>query len=143
VALAVALSWSSPRHAAAAEVVFKHPLDGAPVEVRLKPGEVETPALKQFKADGTNAYRGDPAALAAGKALYDANCQVCHNSDGSGKMGPPLIGGNFIYPQTADDVGMFAIIYAGASGAMQSFANRGMAQDDMLKIIAFVRSLDK
>ena len=76
-------------------------------------------------------------------SLIEQNCQVCHNSDGSGKMGPPLIGGNFIYPQTADDVGMFAIIYAGASGAMQSFANRGMAQDDMLKIIAFVRSLDK
>ena len=58
-------------------------------------------------------------------------------------MGPPLIGGNFIYPQTADDVGMFAIIYAGASGAMQSFAARGMTQDDMLKVIAYVRRLGK
>ncbi len=138
--------WSSGQAIAAAaeaKVVFKHPFDGAPVDVKLKPGEVETPALERFKADGTNVYRDDPAALADGKKLYNENCQVCHNTDGSGKMGPSLIGGNFIYPQTADDVGMFAIIYAGASGAMQSFASRGMAQDDMLKIIAYVRSLAK
>lgn len=143
-ALAVGL-WVSPPLAAAtdAKVVFKHPFDGAPVDVQLKPGEVETPALEQFKADGTNPYRGDAAALAEGKALYNQNCQVCHNTDGSGKMGPPLIGNNFIYPQAANDVGMFAIIYAGASGAMQSFASRGMTQDEMLKIIAYVRSLDK
>lgn len=137
--------WLSPSLAVAAEdkVVFKHALDGAPVDVQLKPGEAQTPALKQFKSDGTNPYRGDPAALADGKALYNQNCQVCHNTDGSGKMGPPLIGNNFIYPQAADDVGMFAIIYAGASGAMQSFSNRGMTQDEMLKIVAYVRSLDK
>ena len=38
---------------------------------------------------------------------------------------------------------MFSIIYGGASGAIQSFAKRGMAQDDMLKIIAYVRTLEK
>lgn len=125
------------------EVVFKHPFDGAPIDVQLKPGEVETPALKQFKTDGTNPYRGDTAALAEGKALYNQHCQVCHNPDGSGNMGPPLIGKDFIYPQSASDVGMFAIIYAGASGAMQAFSKRGMTQDEMLKIIAHVRSLAK
>jgi cytochrome c-L len=143
-AVAAALCLSAPLAAATdAKVVFKHPFDGAAVDVQLKPGEVETPALKRFKADGTNPYRDDPAALADGKVLYNENCQVCHNTDGSGKMGPPLIGNNFIYPQTANDVGMFAIIYAGASGAMQSFSNRGMTQDQMLKIIAYVRSLKK
>ena len=29
------------------------------------------------------------------------------------------------------------------AGAMQSFANRGMKQDEMLKIVAYVRRLDK
>jgi cytochrome c-L len=38
---------------------------------------------------------------------------------------------------------MFAMIYGGASGSMQSFRRRGMKQDEMLRIIAYVRTLDK
>lgn len=41
------------------------------------------------------------------------------------------------------DPGMFAILYSAASGAMQSFHCRGMKQDEMLRIIADVRALDK
>jgi cytochrome c-L len=133
----------APANAAQEKPVFKHALDGLPVDVPLKPGEEETPALKQFKSDGSNPYRGDIAAIAEGKTHYNRLCQVCHNADGSGKMGPPLIGDKFIYPQTGNDVGMFAIIYAGASGAMQAFSKRDLSQDDMLKVIAYVRSLDK
>jgi cytochrome c-L len=64
-------------------------------------------------------------------------------ADGTGKMGPTLVGKDVVYPQALTDPGMFSIIYGGASGAMQSFARRGMQQDPMLKIIAYVRSLDK
>ena len=38
---------------------------------------------------------------------------------------------------------MFEVIYAGAAGAMQSFFRRGMPQEEMLKIIAYVRTLKK
>jgi cytochrome c-L len=123
--------------------VFTHPLDGAPIQVPLKPGEIETPALKQFKETGENPYRGDAAAVADGKALYEQWCQVCHSADATGNMGPALVGKNHIYKQTSTDVGMFSIIYAGASGAMQPFSKRDLTQDGMLKIIAYVRSLDK
>ena len=41
------------------------------------------------------------------------------------------------------DVGMFEVVYGGASGAMQSFARRGLTQDQMLRIMAYVRSLKK
>lgn len=129
--------------AAADKPVFKHPVDGAPIETPLKAGETETPALKQFKETGSNVYRSNAAAVQSGKALYEQWCQTCHNSDASGRMGPPLIGGQYIYPQNATDAGMFATIYAGASGAMQPFSKRDLPQDDMLKIIAYIRSLDR
>jgi len=38
---------------------------------------------------------------------------------------------------------MFSIIYGGASGAMQSFHRRDTNQDKMLRIVAYVRTLEK
>jgi cytochrome c-L len=122
---------------------FKSPLDNSPMKFPLQAGEVETPAVKNFKVTGVNEYRGNADAIAEGKKLYTANCIVCHGADGTGKMGPTLVGKDVVYPQALTDPGMFSIIYGGASGAMQSFFRRGMQQDQMLKIIAYVRTLDK
>lgn len=129
--------------ALAEEIVFKHVLTGAPLDVKPRPNEVETEAVKTFKQTGKNPYIGDEQALAEGKKLYVAQCQACHLPDGSGRMGPSLITDNWIHKQSATDVGFFEILYGGASGAMQSFARRGMTQDQMLKVIAYTRSLKK
>ncbi len=122
--------------------VFVHPFDGAPIETPLEEGEAETPALKEFKETGVNPYRDQAEAVADGKRLYEQWCQVCHAADASGNMGPSLVDDKHVYAQTATDVGMFAIVYAGASGAMQGFSGR-ITQDDMLKLIAYVRSLGR
>jgi cytochrome c-L len=122
---------------------FKSALDGSPLEIKRQPGEVETPALKKFLETGVNDYRNDPDAIAQGKRLYTMTCAVCHGPDGTGRMGPTLVGKDLVYKQALSDPGMFSIIYAGASGAMQSFAKRGMKLEDMMKVIAYVRTLDK
>ena len=124
-------------------IVFRHVLDNSPLDVKPRPNEVETDAVKRFKETGKNPYNGDQAALAEGKKIYQTNCQACHLPDGSGRIGPSLIDGNWKYERAATDVGMFEIVYGGASGAMQSFARRGMTQDQMLKVMAYVRSLKK
>lgn len=122
---------------------FKSPVDGSPIDFKPRPNEVETPVVKEFKATGVNAYRDKADAIADGKKLYTTNCVVCHGADGTGKMGPTLVGKDVVYKQTVTDPGMFSIIYGGAMGAMQSFSRRGMTQDQMLKIIAYVRTLEK
>jgi cytochrome c-L len=127
----------------AAQIVFRHALDNSALEVKPRAGEVETDAVKDFKSTGKNPYDGQEQALADGRKLYQTNCQACHLPDGSGRMGPSLISDKWIRERAATDVGMFEIIYGGASGAMQSFARRGMTQDEMLRVIAYVRSLKK
>ena len=46
------------------------------------------------------------------------------------------------YQRVANDVGMFEVIYGGASGAMQAFGNR-LTQDEILKMMAFIDSIKK
>ena len=129
--------------AMAEPIVFRHVLDNSPLAVTPRPNEVETEAVKRFKETGKNAYLGDEQALAEGKKLYRVECQACHLPDGAGRIGPTLIADAWKYERAATDVGMFEILYGGASGSMQSFARRGMTQDQMLKLIAYVRSLKK
>jgi cytochrome c-L len=61
----------------------------------------------------------------------------------TGKMSPTSVGKDVICKQVLTDPEMFAIIYGSASGAMQSFHRRGMKRDEILRIIAYVRTLDK
>ncbi|MFL5150625.1 MAG: c-type cytochrome [Microvirga sp.] len=129
--------------AMAEPIVFRHALDNSQLDIQPRPNEVETEAVKSFKETGKDPYVGDEQVLAEGRKLYQVNCQACHLSDGSGRIGPSLIDDTSKYPRGTTDVGMFEILYGGASGAMQSFARRGMTQDQMLKVIAYVRSLKK
>lgn len=127
---------------AADQPQFTSVIDDGPLEVKTLPGETITPAVQKFYETGENPYKGDAAALAEGKQLYEANCQTCHMPDGSGRIGPSLIGDEHHYDRFTTDKGIFEIVYGGATGAMQPFGKR-LKQDEILKVIAYVRSLKK
>ncbi|MDH4981949.1 c-type cytochrome [Hyphomicrobium sp. D-2] len=127
----------------AVAVEFKSALDDSPIDMDPIKGEEFTDAVKKFHETGENPYNGNADEIAAGQKLYNANCQVCHKPDGSGGMGPALNDDAVVNPRANTDVGMFEIIHSGAAGAMRPFAKRGMTQDQMLKIIAFINTLKK
>lgn len=126
-----------------AAIEFKNVFTGQPLDLTPLPNEEITDAVKQFQETGENPYDGNADAIAAGKELYNENCQVCHGAQGEGKMGVSLIDDKYAYPQVATDVGMFEAIFGGAAGAMRSFRERGMTQDQILQIVAYVHSLKK
>ncbi len=129
--------------APAIAVEFRSALDDSPIDMDPIKGEEFTDAVKSFHESGTNPYNGDADAIAAGKALYNENCQVCHKPDGSGGMGPSLVDDTVVNARANTDVGMFEVIHSGAAGAMRPFSKRGMTQDQMLKIIAYIHTLKK
>jgi cytochrome c(L) len=137
----VARTMSEAAPAAAGEgVTFLHPMDNTPLQLDLMPSQQITSAVHQFRAEKTNPYRGNAAAITEGKPLYEQWCQACHLADGTGRIGPNLVDNDFRYPRANTDIGEFEIIYAGATGAMQAFGDR-ITQDQILKIMAYIQSL--
>ncbi|WP_334149137.1 c-type cytochrome [Hyphomicrobium sp.] len=126
-----------------ADVEFRHALDDSPLDLEPLKGEEITDAVKSFRKDGVNPYNGNAEALAAGRTLYEENCQACHLEDGRGGMGPSLVDDIYVNERANTDVGKFEIIHSGASGAMRSFSERGVTQDQILKIITYINSLKK
>jgi cytochrome c-L len=128
--------------AGAEPIQFRYVIDKSPLDVTPKPGEVETDAVKEFKKTGVNPYKGNASAIEQGKKIYGEYCASCHMPDGSGRMGPSLIEDYHVYEEIKQDPGLFSIIYGGGAGAMQPFSKR-LSQDEILKVMAYVRTLMK
>lgn len=122
--------------------VFRHPLTNQEVKLNLYPNETVSQKVLEFQKTGRNPYKGDKDAASAGQQLYGQWCAACHLSDGTGRIGSNLTDAQVTYPRVANDVGTFEVIYAGASGAMQSFGNR-LTQDEILRLMAFMETLKK
>ena len=67
-----------------------------------------------------NPFRGNAAAVAAGKVLYIENCAQCHAADFSGDIGPELDGANY------EEAELFELIYVGIpDGGMPPYSKLG------------------
>jgi len=102
----------------------------------------DTEAVKQFKETGKNPYNRDLEAVAAGFKLARAYaCTHCHGGDLSGLIGPNLTSGNWRHLRNGTDKGMFQTLYFGTTAGMAAWGKVGaLTEDDILKVIAFVRS---
>ena len=135
--------------ALAAGKQFVDTKDGKPLA--LKPELFDTPQSKKFMETGENPYNGDKEASARGKKLFQLySCTQCHGGNAQGQTGPALTGPNYHYAKNSTDKGMFETIWAGTNGGMGAKGkglmdatdpNNGMTPDEILKVIAWVRSI--
>ena len=123
--------------------------DGSEIKF-LEKALVGTDAEKEFLKTGKNIYVGDAEAVAAGKKRYNMwSCTQCHGPTAKGQVGPGLTGPKYNYAKDATNKGMFETIWAGTNGGMGGkgygimAADDGTTVDEMLKIIAFIRSNSK
>jgi len=111
-----------------------------------------TPAGMTEPVEIVNPLAGDPAAITAGKVLYEENCLECHGPDLRGDIGPDLVDNVFLYKEgdLADD-DYFELIYNGTEegkieegrtmkGGMPEFTDV-LTRDEIWSVIAYIRSL--
>ncbi|HQN65526.1 MAG TPA: cytochrome c [Methylophilus sp.] len=130
---------------AVADISLTKTTDGSPLDI--KPEMFDTPAAKEFLATGKNPYIGNEEAIKAGKKKFNLfSCVACHGGHGEGAVGPGLIGANFKYAKNATNKGMFETIWQGTNGGMgaKGFGlmapDDGLKADEVLKVIAYIRS---
>ncbi|HWP01035.1 MAG TPA: cytochrome c(L), periplasmic [Methylococcus sp.] len=134
-----ALLASAP---AEAEITFRHAVTGEALDFSYGKAGGDTEAFRKFRETGKNPYNGDPQAIAAGHDLYLTACSGCHGHEAEGKLGPGLADDYWTYPRGATDVGLFELIWGGAQGMMGP-QNGNLNADEMLKIMAWLRSIYK
>ena len=125
--------------------------DGKPLQI--KPELFDTPQAKEFASTGKNPYIGKPEAIAKGKKLFQLySCTQCHGGDAQGQTGPSLHGPDYKYAKDATNKGMFETIWHGTNGGMgakgkglmdPSDPNNGLMPDEVLQIVAWIRSFGK
>ncbi|MCX7628439.1 MAG: cytochrome c [Methylophilaceae bacterium] len=129
-------------------VEFVTTQDGSPLII--KPELFDTPAAKEFATTGKNPYIGNKEAIEKGKKLFQLySCTQCHGGDAQGQTGPSLHGPNYKYAKNATNKGMFETIWHGTNGGMGAKGkglmdptdpNNGLTPDEVLKIIAWIRT---
>lgn len=129
-------------------IAFETTQDGKPLVIDEK--LFDTPAAKEFLATGKNTYIGNEEAIKKGKKIFGLySCTQCHGPEAAGQVGPGLIGPTFKYPKDATNKGMFETVWHGTNGGMgakgkglmdPSDASNGLTPDELLQVIAWVRS---
>lgn len=122
--------------------------DGSALPVKKE--AFDTPAAKEFLATGKNPYVGNEDAIKVGKKKFNLySCQACHGGKAEGAVGPSLQGPTYRYAKDATNKGMFETIWHGTNGGMGAKGfdlmapGDGLTVDELLKVIAFIRSNSK
>lgn len=146
-ALFAAIALCLPMVASAA-VTFTSTADGKTIDIPA--AMFDTPAAKEFLNTGKNSYIGNADAIKAGKKTFQMySCTACHGAKGEGAVGPNLIDDKWNYAKNVGDQGIFETIWAGTAGGMGAKGkglmqlddpSQGLTPDEMLKVVAFIRS---
>ena len=142
-------SASAAASPAGSAIAFVDTQEGKPLVIDAT--LFDTPAAKEFLATGKNPYISNAEAVAAGKKVFGLySCTQCHGPEAKGQVGPGLIGPTFHYPKNATNKGMFETIWHGTNGGMgakgiglmdPTDAKNGITPDELLKVIAWIRSM--
>jgi cytochrome c oxidase cbb3-type subunit 3 len=93
------------------------------------------------QAPRTNPFANDPNAIGDGKAMFSLRCAPCHGRNADGGRAPDLTRGTYSVGDSDED--LYNVIANGAAGTeMPDFLAR-IGQDNVWRLVTFVRSVSK
>jgi cytochrome c oxidase cbb3-type subunit 3 len=87
-----------------------------------------------------NPFRGDAAAVAEGKVVFEQICAACHKPDGSGLVGPSLVDPYWKYGH--DDEELYETVAQGRPGGMPPWGAQ-LGGEKIWKSLAYLETLPK
>jgi cytochrome c(L) len=98
-------------------------------------------AAESAQPQKLNPYTGNPDAIKEGRTLFlQVGCSGCHGVGGGGGMGPALLDDDWTFG--SDDETLVKLIKGEIpQQTMPSVFGKELADDDVWKILAYVRSL--
>lgn len=142
--MAIAMASLLSETHASSQLNFTNTATGEALDIEgtARRGGRNTPAVKTFMNTGVDPYVEVLGCLPLGEQLFVESCSGCHGRIGEGKIGPALNDAIWIYAKNATDKGIFETIFGGAKGLMGPHG-QDIELDDLLKLIAWVRHLQK
>jgi cytochrome c oxidase cbb3-type subunit 3 len=87
-----------------------------------------------------NPFRGDAAAIADGKQVFETICLACHLADGTGLVGPSLVDPYWKYGQS--DAELYLTINEGRPLGMPPWGPQ-LGSEKIWKVLAYMETLPK
>jgi cytochrome c oxidase cbb3-type subunit 3 len=109
-------------------------------EAEVAAAEARFAAARTEVAQTSNPYRGDVAAVAEGKQVFETICLACHLADGTGLVGPSLVDPYWKYGN--GDAELFQTVSAGRPLGMPPWGPQ-LGSDKVWKVLAYVATLPK
>ena len=108
--------------------------------------------VKQFEGISTYQKKFKVKNTKGKKVFQLYSCTQCHGPEAKGQVGPGLVGPDYKYPKDMTNKGMFETVWHGTNGGMGAKGiglmdptdpKNGITPDELLKVIAWIRSMSK
>ncbi len=113
---------------------------GQDIQAHKKTQQAYLEQLSKFDSEKFKSHAKTPEMVGLGKALYEQNCQSCHNQNAAGDIGPNLTDAFWLYAEGTPKTIYPFIIKGNPEGGMPAWGEY-LDEDEIYSVLAYIISL--